>query len=114
MRARALEGRLRRCERASSLLMPSDNGPSLVFVRIDAAGQGRISSVMGPWRGCPSCGWPDDAYEPFCGDVFDLEAYYARCGWAPQRTVFGGPEVQGEQLFFRRQREKARDAATPC
>lgn len=108
MSHRGLEARLRRMERASGIGAPRETGPLLVLVEVDDAGQGRIGGVIGPWRDCPSRGWPPDAYEPFCGDALELDDYYARCGWAPQRTIIGAREGPGESLFFKRQHEQQR------
>ena len=50
-------------------------------------------SVVGPYQGCASCGWPQEAYEPFVGDEVDLDAYYERHGWQPQRTILLWPHT---------------------
>ena len=54
---------------------------------------GRLHWVAGPYQGCVSCGWPPEAYEAFVGDEVGLDAYYARHGWQPQRTILLRPHT---------------------
>jgi hypothetical protein len=91
---RACTTRLVRAEKLAAAQRPSGRDrPELVVVSFDEQGVARFVSVCGPWQGCVSCGWPKDAYEPFAGDEADLEAYYVRHGWQPDRTIVLQPHL---------------------
>lgn len=94
MSVRTCATRLARAEKVAAALRPG--GPDLpasVVVCFDECGVGRLESVVGPWQGCVSRGWPEDAYEPFVGDEAELHAYYARHGWQPDRTILLWPHL---------------------
>ena len=40
-----------------------------------------------------ACGWPSEAFEAFEGDEAALDAYYARHGWQPARTILLHPKA---------------------
>ena len=96
MSVRTYATRLARAERVVDARRPSGPDlPAVVLLSVDAAGVGHLESVVGPYRGCASCGWPPQAYEPFAGDEVALEAYYERHGWQPQRTILLQPHRGG-------------------
>ncbi len=108
---RSCASRLARAEKVAAVRYSLESdAPTIVIVEVDGAGTCRIGSVCGPWQGCPSQGWPTEAFEPFCGEKADLDGYYARHGWQPQRTIFLCPENPGESRFGAR-RERPDESA---
>ncbi len=108
---RSCASRLARAEKVAAVRYSLESdAPTIVIVEVDGAGTCRIGSVCGPSQGCPSQGWPTEAFEPFCGEKADLDAYYARHGWQPQRTIFLCPENPGESRFGAR-RERPDESA---
>ena len=94
MSVRACASRLARVEKVVDARRPSGPDlPSTVLLSADAAGVWHLESVVGPWQGCASRGWPKEAYEPFAGDEAGLHAYCARHGWQPQRTIVLQPHL---------------------
>ena len=93
MSVRTCATRLARAEKLAAQRPSGPDMPDLVVVRFDEHGVGRLDSVAGPYQGCVSRRWPEQAYEPFEGDEVALEVYYERHGWQPQRTVLLWPHL---------------------
>ena len=104
MSVRACTTRLVRAEKLAAVLRgQGPQTPDLVVVAVDASGVGRLSWVCGPFGRSPSGAWPPAAYESFCGDEVDLDAYYARHHWLPARTVVLCPEPSSERFCGRKE-----------
>ena len=95
MSVRTYATRLARAEKLAAAQLPAvPTCRDLVVVSFDEHGVGRLNSVTGPYQGCVCRRWPEVAYEPFEGDQAALEAYYARHGWQPQRTILLKPHLE--------------------
>ena len=58
-----------------------------------STGWGACARSPAPTRAVSLVRWPPEAYEPFAGDEVELDAYYARHGWQPQRTILLKPHL---------------------